>query len=115
MAESKPVLKLNKKLYVDITRLKLLDTDEADVRFRLKTSPFNGDEEDIASKDRKEYTITGQIFPNSKPFNERSYMIEIKLTTTYPIDPPEVRFLTTIYHPHVEKEGKLKFDFFLVE
>lgn len=110
MAESKPVqqppLKLNKKLYTDITRLKLLDTDGAEVRFRLKTSPFNGDEEEIACKEREEYTITGQIFPKSKPFDEGSYMIEIKLTKTFPVDPPEIRFLTPIYHPNVGKDGK---------
>jgi ubiquitin-protein ligase len=106
MAQSK----LNKKLYTDITRLKLLDTDGAEVRFRLKESPFSGDEEpeELAARKQDEYTITGQIFPKSEIFRERSYLIEMKLTKTFPMDPPEVRFLTPMYHPNVGKDGNSK-------
>lgn len=107
-SSSAPPQKLNKKLYTDITRLKLLDTPDAPVRFRIKKTPFSGDEEDIASKEREEYFIVGIIFPKSKPFNERCYEIELKLTKTFPIDPPEVRFLNEIYHPNVDKEGTMR-------
>jgi len=106
MAESK----LNKKLYTDITRLKLLDTDSAEVKFRLQQSPFTGEEDpdQLANQKRVEYFIVGQIFPNSDIYRERSYQIELKLTKTFPMDPPEVRFLTPIYHPNVGKDGKSK-------
>jgi ubiquitin-protein ligase len=90
-----------------------LNTDNAEVRFRLQQSPFTGDEDQdqLAAKEREEYTITGQIFPKSEIFRERSYLIEIKLTKTFPIEPPEVRFLTTMYHPNIdEKDGKPKSD-----
>ena len=102
--------KLNKKLYTDITRLKLLDKVSEEARFRLKDSPFTGDEDEdaLASQKREEYVVTGQIFPNSDIFRERSYLIEIKLTKNFPMDPPEVRFLTPIYHPNVGKDGKSK-------
>jgi len=104
--------KLNKQLYTDITRLKLLDTDSAAVRFRLKDSPFTGEEdsEELAAQKREEYVVTGQIFPTSEIYRERSYLIEMKLTKTFPMDPPEVRFVTLIYHPNVGKDGKLKFE-----
>ncbi len=105
--------KLNKRLYTDITRLKLLDTDTAEVRFRLQQSPFTGDEdaEQIAAAQKlEEYLIIGQIFPKSDIFRERSYLIEIKLTKTFPMDGPEVRFLTTMYHPNVGQLGKSKSD-----
>ncbi len=105
--------KLNKRLYTDITRLKLLDTDTAEVRFRLQQSPFTGDEdaEQIAAAQKlEEYLIIGQIFPKSDIFRERSYLIEIKLTKTFPMDPPLVKFLTTMYHPNVGKLGKSKSD-----
>jgi ubiquitin-protein ligase len=100
--------KLNKRLYTDITRLKLLDKDTADVRFRLQKSPFTGDEDEdeLADQKREEYVIIGQIFPKSNIFNERSYSIEIKLTKTFPFEPPEVRFLTPIYHPNIDKDGR---------
>jgi ubiquitin-protein ligase len=104
--------KLTKQLYTDITRLKLLDTDSAAVRFRLKDSPFTGEEdsEELAAQKRDEYVVTGQIFPKSDIYRERSYLIEMKLTRTFPADPPEVRFLTPIYHPNVRKDGKSKSD-----
>jgi ubiquitin-protein ligase len=101
--------KLNKALFKDITKLKLLDKDSAEVRFRLKESPFNDDEDDEDQKGAQslcEHVITGQIFPKSEIYRERSYLIEIKLVKTFPIDPPQIRFLTQIYHPNVDKDGK---------
>jgi ubiquitin-protein ligase len=100
-------LQLNKKLYTDITRLRLLDRDSADVRFRLQQSPFTGDEdeEELLPEKREDYVITGQIFPTSEIFRERSYLIEMKLTKTFPLDPPEIRFLTPMYHPNIDKDG----------
>jgi ubiquitin-protein ligase len=101
---------LNKKLYTDITRLKLLDTNTAEVRFRLQTSPFTGDEDtdELATQKREDYIITGQVFPNSDIYRERSFLIELKLTKNFPADPPEVKFLTPIYHPNVGLKGKSK-------
>jgi len=104
--------KLNKRLYTDITKLKMLDTDSAEVRFRLKESPFTGEEdsEELAAQKREDYIVTGEIFPKSDIYRERSYLIEMKLKTTFPLDPPEVRFLTPMYHPNVTKDGKSKSD-----
>ena len=102
--------KLNKTLYTDITKLKLLNRDTAEVKFQLIESPFTGDEDDeeMGEKKTEEYVIIGRIFPNSEIYRERSYKIEIKLTKAYPGDPPEIRFLTPIYHPNVEENGKSK-------
>jgi len=33
----------------------------------------------------------------------------MKLTQNFPIDPPEVRFLTPVYHPNVAKDGNVKY------
>jgi ubiquitin-protein ligase len=100
--------KLNKELFKDITKLKLLDKDSSEVRFRLKESPFNDDEDEDqnGAQSLREHVVTGQIFPKSEIYRERSYLIEIKLTKNFPMDPPQVRFLTTIYHPNVDTDGK---------
>ena len=100
--------KLNKRLYSDISRLKLLDKDDAEVRFRLQQSPFNDDEDEdeMMNKKADEHVVVGQIFPTSEFYNERSFSIEIKLTKTFPMDPPQIRFLTPIYHPNVGRDGK---------
>jgi ubiquitin-protein ligase len=107
MAQSK----LNKILYTDITKLKLLDTDSAEVRFRVTKSPFTGDEDQPQSAAAKsdDYVIEGQIFPKSDIYRERSYLIEMILTKSFPGDPPDVRFLTPMYHPNIDKDGKSKF------
>ncbi len=99
---------LTKALYTDITRLKLLDKDDAEVKFRLKESPFSGDEDEdeLTSQKHEEYVVVGQIFPNSRIYRERSYLIEMKFTKVFPINPPKIRFLTPIYHPNVGKDGK---------
>jgi ubiquitin-protein ligase len=101
--------RLNKELWTEIIRLKLLATPDAPVRYLLTKSPFDeieDEDETNATVTSKEIIITGRIFPNSEIFKEGSYEIEMKLTPNYPRDPPEVRFLTPIYHPNVDKDGK---------
>ena len=99
--------KLNKRLYTDITRLKLLDKADAEVRFRVEKTPFDGfdDEEEAANQKLAEHLITGLIYPESKIYNQRAFRIEMILTDTYPMDPPKVRFLTTVYHINVGLDG----------
>ncbi len=103
--------KLTKILYGQMTKLKLLDIDGAEGRFRLEKSPFDGleDPDDFAADKREEFSVIGLIFPKSEIYGERSYRIELKLTREYPMEPPVVRFLTTIFHLNVEENGKTKF------
>ncbi len=102
--------RLNKKLYTDISKLKLLREPNAPVRFLLHESPFDEiDEEEngtTAAANSKDLIITGRILPRSDLYREGAFLIEIKLTRTFPMDPPEVRFLTRIYHPNVSQDGK---------
>jgi len=100
---------LNKKLFTDINRLKLLNKSDSRPRFILNQSPFDEDDDDneqFAAASRKDTIIAGQIFPDSAIYNQGSFQIEMKLTPTYPLDPPEVRFITPIYHPNVARDGK---------
>lgn len=100
--------KLTKRLYTDITRLKLLDRKDAEVRFRVETTPFDDfdDEEEAMNQKLKEHLITGLIYPQSRIYNQRAFRIEMILTDTYPMDPPKVRFLTPVYHINVGLDGK---------
>ncbi len=56
-----------------------------------------------------DYVILGRIFPASYIYNQGAYHIEMKLTNTFPFDPPEVRFLTPVYHPHDGKDGNVEY------
>ncbi|UJR31840.1 hypothetical protein I4U23_019317 [Adineta vaga] len=100
--------RLNKALWTNMTRLKLLTKPDAHVKFILEKSPFDDDDNDDDNQafiEKDEYLIIGRIYPNSNIYKEGSYRIELKLTSKYPIEPPEVRFLTRIYHPNVDQNG----------
>ena len=99
--------RLNKALWTNITRLKLLTKKDAPVRFVLEQSPFKDEEEDDRTPEQDEYVIVGRIFPESDIFKHGSYRIEIKLTAKYPQEAPEIRFLTPVYHPNIAEDGKL--------
>jgi len=99
--------KLNKQLWTDINKLRVLKDAKTQPKFILDQSPFDdGEEETAAAAAPKEYVIIGRILPDSEIYKEGAYQIEMKLTATFPFDPPEVRFITKIYHPNVSEEGK---------
>jgi ubiquitin-conjugating enzyme E2 T len=101
--------RLNKQLWTDINKLRLLRKADSNVRFLLDKSPFDEfdeEEETGASASPKHIVIIGRILPESEIYREGAYQIEMKLLPTYPFDPPDVRFLTPIYHPNVGKDGK---------
>ena len=62
----------------------------------MDSSPF--DNEEVSPSN---YIFLGRILPTLEPFNQSAFKIEIKLSATYPMEPPEIRMLTLIYHPNV--------------
>jgi ubiquitin-protein ligase len=101
--------KLNKRLWTDLNRLKGLKDAETQPKFILDQSPFNESEQQetgAAAAVSKDIVIIGRILPDSEIYRGGAYQIEMKLTSTFPFDPPEVRFITKIYHPNVGEDGK---------
>merc|ERR1712136_580466 len=52
-------------------------------------------------------TIKG---PNDSPFESGEFKLELFLPEEYPMAAPKVRFLTKIYHPNVDRLGRICLD-----
>ncbi len=52
-------------------------------------------------------TLTG---PPDTPFHSGIFKLELYLPDGYPMVPPKVRFLTKIYHPNIDKLGRICLD-----
>ncbi|KAF8754676.1 hypothetical protein RHS01_05970 [Rhizoctonia solani] len=52
-------------------------------------------------------TIAG---PGGSPFEGGAFKLELFLPEEYPMSPPKVRFLTKIYHPNIDKLGRICLD-----
>lgn len=48
--------------------------------------------------------------PKDSPYEGGTFKLELFLPDEYPMVPPKVRFLTTIYHPNIDKLGRICLD-----
>jgi ubiquitin-conjugating enzyme E2 N len=52
-------------------------------------------------------TIDG---PSQSPYESGLFKLELFLPEDYPMEPPKIRFLTKIYHPNIDRLGRICLD-----
>lgn len=56
-------------------------------------------------------TLEAQILgPDDSPFVGGTFNLSINIPEQYPFEPPRVRFLTPIYHPNIDSDGRICLD-----
>ena len=103
----------NKRLINEVTKLKALSNnpDASSMKFLLDRSPIDESSRTGSSSDVKaENIILGRILPTSHVYCHHAFQTEMKLPADLPFKPPEVRFITPIYHPNVDEKGKICVD-----
>lgn len=62
------------------------------------------------SEDNLRYFNVMILGPQSSPYEGGVFRLELFLPEDYPMAPPKVRFLTKIYHPNIDKLGRICLD-----
>mmetsp|Transcript_89721 Transcript_89721/g.178382 ORF Transcript_89721/g.178382 Transcript_89721/m.178382 type:complete len:152 (-) Transcript_89721:163-618(-) len=76
---------------------------------KLHSEPPPGIEA-VPDKDNHRYFHIMMAGPAGTPYEGGVYQLELFLPEGYPMEPPKVRFLTKIYHPNIDKLGRICLD-----
>ncbi|XP_032810246.1 ubiquitin-conjugating enzyme E2 N-like [Petromyzon marinus] len=76
---------------------------------RLMTEPVPGISAEPDESNARHFHVI-IIGPPDSPFEGGTFKLELFLPEDYPMAPPKVRFMTKIYHPNVDKLGRICLD-----
>ncbi|OQV05815.1 hypothetical protein CLAIMM_10484 isoform 2 [Cladophialophora immunda] len=76
---------------------------------RLMAEPVPGISA-VPHEDNLRYFDVSIHGPSQSPYEGGVFKLELFLPDDYPMTPPKIRFLTKIYHPNIDKLGRICLD-----
>ncbi|KAH3901878.1 probable Ubiquitin-conjugating enzyme E2 13 [Saccharomycodes ludwigii] len=76
---------------------------------RLVSDPVPGIQA-TPNEDNLRYFQVKMRGPIQSPYENGIFKLELFLPDEYPMEPPKVRFLTKIYHPNIDRLGRICLD-----
>ncbi|XBW36211.1 hypothetical protein QEN19_001791 [Hanseniaspora menglaensis] len=76
----------------------------------LILDPVPGMKTDIPDEDNLRYLSVEMEGPGNSPYQGGVFNLELYLPEDYPMEPPKIRFLTPVYHPNIDKLGRICLD-----
>lgn len=76
----------------------------------LIKDPVPGIKTSIPDDDNLRYLTVEMEGPDNSPFAGGVFNLELYLPEEYPMEPPKIRFLTPLYHPNIDKLGRICLD-----
>ncbi|XP_074087595.1 ubiquitin/ISG15-conjugating enzyme E2 L6 [Macrotis lagotis] len=62
---------------------------------------------DLCSENSNVLIWNGVLLPDQEPYNLRAFRFRITFPCNYPYGPPQLNFITKIYHPNVSENGEV--------
>jgi ubiquitin-conjugating enzyme E2 N len=77
---------------------------------KMKLNKEPGIEDILVCKDNERYVLLRLVGPKGTPYEGGLFYIEFFFPDEYPSCPPKARFLTKIFHPNIDKIGRICLD-----
>jgi len=75
----------------------------------IKTCIDNGILCNVNNDDDYKLTVN-LVGPDDTPYEKKIFAISIYIPTKYPMQPPDIKFITPIFHPNISTTGKICLD-----